>query len=204
MRIILILILSFFASFIVQAQEENIDNWELKKAKNGIKIYTRLIENSKFKEYKSICVVDATPEKLIKILLNVDAYPDWMAYVKTSELLKENGKSEFYVYSEVNVPWPFENRDQVTRSVLKRDKNTNIDSLEITIIPDFLPKNDGIVRMPSGNGLWIFTPLENGKTEIYHRFGGDPGGKIPSWVVNMFLVDGPFKTMTGLQQIAVE
>ena len=54
--------------------------------------------------------------------------------------------------------------------------------------------------MPSGKGKWVFTPLENGKTQVYHQFGGDPGGSIPAWIVNMFLVDGPYKTMLGLQE----
>jgi hypothetical protein len=65
---------------------------------------------------------------------------------------------------------------------------------------DYIPEKKGVVRLPEGRGLWVFTPLENGKTEVYHRFGGDPGGNIPAWIVNMFLVDGPHKTILGLQE----
>jgi hypothetical protein len=58
--------------------------------------------------------------------------------------------------------------------------------------------------MPSGRGSWEFIPLGNGTTKVYHNFGGDPGGKIPAWIVNMFLVDGPYKTMIGLRKLVEE
>ena len=186
------------------SQADTTINWKLSKEKNGIQVFTRTIEGTKFKEYKTICEVDATPEELLDILVDVDSYTEWMAHVKLAEILKLEGDSNFYVYSEVAIPWPFDNRDEVTLSAIKRTEDSAEITIEITIITDYLPEKKGIVRMPSGSGQWVFTPLENGKTKVYHRFGGDPGGKIPAWIVNMFLVDGPYKTMLSLQEQAAK
>ena len=175
-------------------------NWKLSKDKNGIRIFIRAIEGTKFKEYKMLSEVDATPEELLAILVDVESYTEWMARVKVAELLKTEGEDRFYVYTEVGVPWPFDNRDEITLSVVKRQEDSAEITIEITIIQDFVPEKKGIVRMPSGNGEWVFTPIENGKTKIYHRFGGDPGGSIPAWIVNIFLVDAPYKTMLALQE----
>jgi hypothetical protein len=121
-----------------------------------------------------------------------------------AELFKTEGEDRFYVYSEVGVLWPFNNRDEITLSVVKRKEDSVEITIEITIIQDFVLEKKGIIRMSSGNGEWIFTPIENGKTKIYHRFGADPGGNIPAWIVNIFLVDAPYKTMLALQERAAK
>lgn len=185
------------------AQVDTSSNWKLSKEKNGISIYTRSIEDSKFKEYKANSIIDATPEELVDVLLDVESYVEWMAYIKEVRLLEKEGDNKFYVYAEVKIPWPFENRDEISLSEVIRYPDSGIIEIAITLVHDYLPENKGIVRMPSGNGQWIFTPLGNGKTEVYHRFSGDPGGKIPAWIVNMFLVDGPYKTMMGLQEMVI-
>lgn len=190
--------------FTIVSQVDDGPGWKLAKEKNGIVIFTRQMEGSKFKEYKTITVVEATPQELIDILLDVENYPKWMAFVKAAELLEMDGENIFYVYSEVKLPWPFDNRDEVTKSVVKKDSLSNNYHIEIDIIEDYVPEKKGITRLVFGNGLWVFTPVDEHKTEVYHRFGGDPGGKIPAWIVNMFLVDGPYKTMMGLQELALK
>jgi hypothetical protein len=182
------------------SQSDTASGWKLAKDKNGIRIYTRLAEDSKFKEYKSLADIDATPEELLAELLDVGSYTEWMAQVKLAEILETDGEDKFYVYSEVKIPWPFDNRDEITLSEVERPAGSEEIRIKINIIKDFIPEKKGIVRIPSGNGLWIFTPMENGKTRVYHRFAGDPGGTIPAWVVNMFLVDQPYKTMLALQE----
>jgi hypothetical protein len=192
--------------FVVQsvvgfAQQESSDQWKLKKEKNGITVFTRLMEGSKFKEYKSVCELSATPQQLHDLLLDVKTYTKWMDRVIHAEIVETNGEDVFYVYSEVKVPWPFDNRDQITKSVVKRDTVTGAIAIEVTIIPDYMPEKKGVIRLPSGRGSWVFTPKENGMTEAYHWFGGDPGGNIPAWIMNMFLVEGPYNTMMGMQQM---
>ena len=181
-------------------QEDTLSDWKLAKDKNGIQVYTRSTESSKFKEYKSVTELEASPAELLEILLDVEAYAEWMANVKEASLLKKQGDDMFFIYSEVNVPWPFDNRDQVTLSTVTRGPQQGEIRIGIKILPGYIPEKDGVVRIPSGAGLWTFIPLQNGKTRVYHRFGGDPGGNIPAWIVNIFLVDGPYKTMIGLQE----
>lgn len=190
--------------FLLAGQPEGEDNWELGKEKNGISVYTRVMEGSKLKEYMAVCEVDATPEQLVAILYDIDNYVNWMASVKEAELLEKDGENVFYVYSEVKVPFPFDNRDQVTKSVIVDDPDSDKKIIEVEIVPDYRPEKKGVVRIPFGEGNWEFIPLENGKTKVNHRFGADPGGSIPAWVVNMFLVDAPVKTMEGLKEQVAE
>jgi len=189
-----------FTTLSILAQDSN-DGWKLSKSKDGIKVYTRIPEGSKFKEYLAETTVQASPEQLVKVLKDVDHYTDWMAHIKSARLIKEDGKDEFYVYSEISVPWPFNNRDEVTKTVVSKDESSGTYNIFIVMIPDMLPENKGVVRMPEGKGKWVIEPVKDGMTQIVNQFIGDPGGSIPSWVVNMFIVDGPYKTLEGLKEI---
>ena len=190
-----ILLFSHLLSF---TQKDKSD-WKLAKLKDGIKVYTRNVEGAKFKEYKTNAEFQTSPEACVELLLDVDNYVNWMSHIKESYLVEKTSEEVFYVYTEVKVPWPFDNRDDVTRSIIKHDSITGVYSIEIYLEPEYLPEKKGIVRMYVGGGSWTFTPLENGKTEVFHQFMGDPAGSIPAWIVNMFLVDGPYKTMLGMK-----
>lgn len=196
----LIVTLAMFIPFGIAGQPAGEDNWELGKEKDGITVYTRVMEGKKLKEYMAVCEVDATPEQLVDILYDIENYVNWMDNVKEAELIETDGENIFYVYSQVKVPFPFDNRDQVTKSVIVDDSLSDKKTIEVEIIPGYIPEKKGVVRVPFGEGLWEFIPLENGKTKINHRFGAEPGGSIPAWVVNMFLVDSPIKTMEGLKE----
>jgi hypothetical protein len=184
-------------SHILFSQEDG-DGWELARLKDGVEVYTRTPEGSKFKEYKALATIEAEPKKLVEIIEDVDTYTDWMANIKNTELLARPDSAVFISYTEAKVPWPFDNRDNVTKSVISYDPVTGTYTIDIYMIPDYIPEKKGIIRIADGEGKWIFTPTEDGKTEVYHQFIADPAGKIPAWLVNMFIVDGPHKTMLGL------
>lgn len=174
--------------------------WKLAKEKDGIEIYTRKIEGYSIKEYKSISAVEASPEELLDIMIDVESYIDWMANVKETKMVKHDVAEKFYVYTEVEVPWPFDNRDEVSLSEVSRVPETGAIKIQISIVESEIPEKKGVIRLTEGEGVWIFTPLADGTTEIYHQFAAEPGGSIPTWLANMFLVDGPYKTMLGLKE----
>jgi hypothetical protein len=64
---------------------------------------------------------------------------------------------------------------------------------------DAAPAEEGLVRMPMVRGYWILTPAKGG-TNIEYSFVADPGGAIPAWLANQFIVDGPFKTVSALRK----
>ena len=46
----------------------------------------------------------------------------------------------------------------------------------------------------------LFTPLANGQVEVVYEAHADPGGGLPSWLVNSFVVDAPLNTLRGLRE----
>lgn len=184
---------------ILSAQSDSATAWKLEKNQNGVQVYTRKIKGFKLKEFRALTTVEASPEFLLDIIRAVDKYTDWMSHLEGSYIVKEVNENEIYVYTESDVPWPFSNRDIVTHSLLYWEGEKAM--VKMTGMPEYIPVNKGIVRVPKSRGFWVFEPDENGHTTITYQFQGDPGGKIPSWVANIFIVDGPYKSLLGIRKI---
>ena len=121
-----------------------------------------------------------------------------MFRLKTSKEVSE-GKTtaERYAYSEIGMPWPFDNRDIVMHEQIVH--NDNGASVIMKLHMGLVHEKKGTIRMPVAEGGWYFSK-EGNKTGIRYEFLGDPGGSIPAWVVNMFIVEGPYSTLSNLKE----
>jgi hypothetical protein len=57
------------------------------KNKEGIQVYNRVKKDSGFKSFKAVMTVASSPEEILKILKDADAYTKWYGFTKTSQLL---------------------------------------------------------------------------------------------------------------------
>lgn len=175
------------------------EKWELKSDKNGIFIYTRDLADSKFKAIKVECELDATLSQLVAVLLDVNSGAEWVYSTKSSVLLKQVSPSELYYYSEVKVPWPASNRDFIARLKVVQDSATKIVTVYGPTFPDYIPKKEGIVRVPRAEGRWVITPVARRRVRIVYTLNTDPGGDIPAWLVNLFAAKGPSESFRNLK-----
>ncbi|HTD98176.1 MAG TPA: START domain-containing protein [Mucilaginibacter sp.] len=180
----------------VYAQTE----WKLKNEKNGIKVYSSLVSDSKFKAIKVECELNATASQLVEVLLDIKACPDWVDHTRSCTLIKQVSPSELYYYSEINIPWPAENRDFVAHLIVNQNPDTKVVTVDGPAVPGFVPVKDGIVRVHSSKGLWIITPVKKGLVKVVYTLQVDPGGNIPAWIVNLLATQGPMKSFEGLIQ----
>jgi len=175
-------------------------DWVLEMDKNEIMIWTRETGSSRVKSFKAITTLTASVEQLATVLNDVEAYPEWMSDVEYTEVLEEISENERFYYFEVNAPWPVSNRDNIVHFILKKDPKTM--GFKVTVIGEasYIPQKPDIVRIPESKGSWEFIPLENGGSKVIFEYAADPGGKLPTWAINMFIVDGPFKTLSNLKE----
>lgn len=176
--------------------------WKLEKEKDGIAVYTREVGGMKIKEFKATATINSKTDFLVAMVLDAETYIDWIDNIKKAEIVEIISPDEFYVYTEADVPWPFENRDIVTLNKIVRNKATGAAKIEIAGVTGIVPEKEEIVRMPESAGFWEFTPQKDGEIAVVYQYLADPGGGIPEWLVNMFLVDGPFKTLENMKRIA--
>ncbi len=175
------------------------NEWPLKKNKDGIEVFTRVDEESGLIEFKSTITLATNLETLINVFNDVEGYTKWMADTKVSTVLEKNNSNESYIYFEVQVPWPLENRDMPLYQ--KIEKTPNGMYIYLTGVEDYIPHKKGITRIENAVGYWKFTQLPDNKINVMYGFLADPGLNIPNWIINLFIVDGPYKTLLNLKEI---
>ena len=174
-------------------------NWKLSTDKEGIKVYTSLVPGSKIKAIKVVSTLDATPSELVAMVMDIKNSPAWVYHTKSAALIKQVSPSELYYYSEVNLPWPVANRDFVAHLMVTQNPDTKVVTIAGPVVPGLVPEKKGIVRIERSNGKWTITPTGNGQINVEYSIFVDPGGDLPSWLVNMFATEGPLQIFRNLR-----
>lgn len=174
-------------------------DWVLKQDKDGIKVYTKDLENSSFKAVKTVCIIDASLTKLTAVLLDINSSKDWVYATKSCTVIKQASPSELFYYSEVNIPWPVNNRDFIVRLKVAQDAKTKVVTVEGENKPTLLPEKKNIVRIQQCYSKWIIVPQTNGQVKIEYVLQVDPGGMVPAWLINLFATKGPFESFKNLR-----
>jgi len=174
-------------------------DWKLEKNKDGIKVYTRSTEGSEILEFRAISEVNASRKRVAEVVARITDYPNWFPDCANAQVLKSISPTQRKIYYEIDLPWPASNRDVIM--VLSVD----VDNAKKTTIINFdhatggKAKKDGVVRMPSAKGFWKIV-TEGTKSKVTYQFLADPGGSLPTWIINMFIVDGPYDTFVALKK----
>jgi len=174
-------------------------DWILAKDKNNIKIYTREREGSNIKEFRAITSTTANMEQLESHMLEVADFPAWQANVTTAKILKQISPTEMYIYYTSDLPWPVSDRDIIAHCV-RTETEVGIVTYTLFGKPDYIPRNEDFIRIPKSLGSWRFIPEDDGVIKIIYQFYGDPSGSLPAWIINMYIVDGPYQTLINLRR----
>jgi hypothetical protein len=173
--------------------------WELKKDENGIAVYTRKAAKGNVKEIRVLCELDATKEQLISTIQDIDNYTNWVYSNKKSTILKTADPQNIIYYTQSHLPWPIKDRDLVLN--LNINPSGEVLNIVVKSIPDYLPVNDKYIRVPYSQALWKVTQTAGNKLRVDYTFSVDPGGSIPSWIVNATLTIGPYNSFVKLREV---
>ncbi len=180
------------------------DDWTLEKESNGIKVYTRHVSGSDYKEVKTQLTVKSTLAGVAKVFNDIPSFPQWAYKCKASKLLKKVSSTEYYAYCLYSVPWPADDRDEIAHSVTSQDSVTKVITIKRTGQKAFIPEVDGIVRIESVNATITIKPLTDGEVQITFQVLMDPGGMVPAFIINMFIANAPFNSFMNFKKILSE
>jgi len=176
-------------------------DWQLNNEKDGIRVYTSTATaDNKTKPIKVECTFNATTTQLVAILLDIKNYTNWVYHTKSATVVKQVSPSDLYYYSEVNVPWPAQNRDFVAHITITQNPETKIVTVDAPNVAGLVPQKNGIYRTNNSRGKWLITPEGHDHVKVVYFLQIDAGGNAPAWLVNLFVTDGPLETFKKLKQ----
>jgi len=178
--------------------------WELEAhdEDKDIKVFTRSVGESPLKEFKGVTQITAPVSAFVAVLKDTDVATNWMHNVVEFDVMESPNETESVVYTVNKTPWPVTDRDAYVRSVMTANADGSVVST-ISAAPTYKENNEDYIRMPELAGTWTFTPKEDGVTEVVYQVHANPGGSLPTWLVNAIVVETPMNTLSNLQELVV-
>jgi hypothetical protein len=177
------------------------EKWQLVKDQDGIRVYTRRLDNERYKEIKADFELKGSADQLIGILQNVSHQNEWSYGTKKAYLIRKKNKDTLIYYSEISLPWPLSNRDLVIELSFKRDTLNKMLHIQAKSIAGILAAKPNLVRVPFSLALWDVNILPNKLLRVQYTFSTNPGGALPAWLVNFAASIGPYNSFHKLKDI---
>jgi hypothetical protein len=181
----------------ITAQKE----WKLQKDRHGVKIYYREAADSPIKELKIVTQAKSTLSAALAVLQDVPNLSKWVYRCSEAKMIKVVSPSVYHYSNITDFPWPMYDREFVMRCTTWQEPTTLIVHSGSTAIPDAIPADSRYLRVRKTESWWTFKPLGNGMIEIEYYLKSDPGGNIPSFLINAALDSGPLYSLEKFKKL---
>jgi len=185
---------------VLMAAAAQAEDWKVAKDEGGINISLSEVAGSKYKAYRGVTTIKASVAKLRGLQEDVVGACTWIHECKSQKLLKYDG-AKTWTYTQFNTPWPVTPRDSVLLVTSEQGADGTL-TRTLKGEPTYIPEEKGFVRVAQVEGFWKFVPKGADQTEVTYEVHTEPGGSVPSWLANKFVVDAPFNTLKALKEKA--
>ncbi len=178
--------------------------WKLQRDKEGITIYVRELADNPLKEYKARAIIAQPMEELFGFLSDLGRRPEWVFRCTGLTIIEKDDRGRTRYHTSYDIPWPMKDRDLTAETVvIHHAGGSRIECLTQSSPLDF-PLEEGVIRMPSYREWVMLEKMDSQNTLFITEGHADPGGKVPPWLVNMFLVDGIYDSVIRAREILLD
>uniref|UniRef100_A0A8C2YRI4 Phosphatidylcholine transfer protein n=1 Tax=Chinchilla lanigera TaxID=34839 RepID=A0A8C2YRI4_CHILA len=167
-------------------------DWELLVNASGLSVYRLLDKQTGLYEYKVFGILkDCLPALLMDVYMDLDYRKQWDQYVK--EICEKECNGETVTYWEVKYPFPMSNRDYV---YIRQRRDLDVDGRKFYVVlaesiclPEF-PEKSGVIRVNEYKQKLAIASDGKGGSKVFMYHFDNPGGQIPSWLINWVAKSG--------------
>jgi len=205
------LFLLFLATITVSAIADDTakDPWRVVSNENGIVVENRALDEFKMRQLRARCEIDAPVEVIYEVMDDADNYKNWFGDCLLQQTIHRFNDYDKISYHVVDLPWPLNDRDAVSRVVTKADweegkVETRVDSIrppaDVAWGMDPVSKENNRLRMPVMDGVFSYTTIGPNKSAFTYIAIADPGIALPGWLLNAFSTAQPRATLDNLKK----
>lgn len=194
-----------FKGACLELDSPNLVGWEpfAQAESRDIDIYRKYNEKSGLYSYKIFGTMDVTPEICSQVYLDLEYRKVWDPYVKEIREVSNGDKSG--IYWLLNYPFPLSKRDFVYGREMRE---LDIGGRHIWVILsrtdedlNYLePMDKGYVRIHECFQTMAITAHGENGSKAFSLYYDDPGGFIPSWVINWAAKTGLPAFLSNMQE----
>lgn len=176
--------------------------WEKKLDKENVQIYVRDYPDSQFKAFKATAELSAPLSQVMAVMANPNSCVEWVLGCTVSYGFDAKSFNDRFAYSVNDLPWPVADRDYVLKINTWREPESGQIWMEMHAVKDMKPATDQYERVYIAQTIYVFESTPNNTTKMLWLQHTEPGGALPSWLVNAMLIDLPFKSLRKLEEVA--
>lgn len=208
---LLLLFMVFFLSQGIAAHFEY--DWHLVREEDGIQVYLKKFLDDDVKSFKGVVDIPSSVDSLLAVIIDVEACPDWIHHCTNPTLLLRKAFLEIYHYQIHKLPFPALNREFILHSKVTRSPETGAVLIQINAVPEFCSEkikpctqlsDRQMVRVEHSHGHYLLEPLDKKNTRVTWTHHTNPGGYLPTWLINRLIREVPFRTLQGLRKKVCE
>jgi hypothetical protein len=170
-------------------------SWELQKiTEDSLFIYKKDILDIDLAAFRVNKKVFIDPFEIINIISDIENYENFLTSagaLKTEKLDQRSGYIDAYQHITIDLPF-FNNRDYFFRMVANKEALNNDKLIEWHLLDQKLVEKKDLEKkdleatyLDHGAGMWLSNPSSENMFDISYRLVMDPGGSIPSMLVDM-------------------
>lgn len=183
----------------VSAKDWAKEDWEFVYEKNDIKVFRKSFPQSDVRGVAGETIVDASPGKVIFILLDHKHKSEWIDYFEESHLVEDLAPNGNIQYSLFDLPFPVSDRDFLVHNQFSIDVEQKAIVMDIKSVPDARePEKGDVIRGQVIHGRFVLIP-QGDKTIVQAEYLTDPKGLIPNWLINILQKKWPIKTLEAMR-----
>ncbi len=172
--------------------------WEKLGTVDGVDLARKSIPGTRLFAVRGIGEIEAPISRVAAVIYDHRRWGEWVRSMLDAQLLKQISPTEKLVYQAFKMPLWVSDRDTVYRfSMFWRDGALVFEGFDASHAD--APKSVG-VRSKLIIGRWTLRMLDSGHTHLTVEVLMDPGGHLPTWLVNMVQRDYPADTLNQVRQ----
>lgn len=180
-------------------------DWQLAREQDGIRLYVRWVDaggSRKVRQMRAEMQVNATVGDMLTLLRDDENGVDWVNRAAEFYHFDRHGDALWHTYTELSIPWPFSNRDMVTRNVLLIDPQTGGFRIDLRGAADHLPPQRDAIRILHFEGAWEVTPSGTEQSRVSYEIVTKSDSFLPRSITDPIVEKGFISTMANLRALA--
>jgi ribosome-associated toxin RatA of RatAB toxin-antitoxin module len=187
------------AAFAAPARAASPTDWHVLSDRDGLLVERRATQGSLY-EIRVTTESSLAPAAIFETIWQQREHPQFVPHLKRLDLISEAG-DERLAYEQVAIPLA-RDRDYTVRLQKRVDAAAQRYEITFTTANDAGPPPDkNHIRVPSIRGRWLIEPGPDSKgARVLYEVFNDPGGVLPSWLLNQVQGDAVAKLVRAMLQ----
>ena len=175
--------------------------WEKVFEDDGILVESAEVPGKNLPSFRATGILQHNLYELLAVLDDVPRHLEWMVRMSASDTIEQLSDFDRVIYNRFDVPWPASDRDSVMQVLAEFNREQhNVKLRFLRIKHPKRPELEGVVRIPDLTSEAELTAIGPNKTKVSYLIDIDPGGSLPSWLVEWVVERIPYQMLKKLQK----